>query len=104
MFIKQHSVFDVSTAFMLAFVMYNVVYIKTGCICRRRAEASRIQQTARFVFDLIIAAFNSKRHHPEFTPVDVFYISLIKCMTLKVCISVLLSYSLPAVVEHLVHS
>ena len=28
MFIKQHSVFDVSTAFMLAFVMYNVVYIK----------------------------------------------------------------------------
>jgi len=45
---------------------------KTGCIFHRKAEASRMQQTARFVFDLIIAAFNSKRHHPEFTPVDVF--------------------------------
>jgi len=51
---------------------------KTGCICHRRAEASRIQQTARFVFDLIIAAFNSKRHHPEFTPVDVFLYFIIQ--------------------------
>jgi hypothetical protein len=45
---------------------------KTGCICHRKAEASRMQQTARFVFDLMITAFNSKRHQPEFTPVDVF--------------------------------
>ena len=28
MFIKQHSVFDVSTAFILAFVMYNLVYVR----------------------------------------------------------------------------
>ena len=45
---------------------------KTGCIFHRKAEASRMQQTARFVFDLMITAFNSKRHQPEFTPVDVF--------------------------------
>lgn len=35
MFLKQHSVFDVSTAFILAFVMYQVVYVHQWALRRR---------------------------------------------------------------------
>lgn len=72
-----------------------------------------MQQTARFVFELIRVQNSYENLYNEQLKKDIsrilhrlmsFYISLIKCMTPKVCISVLLSDSLPAVVKHLVHS
>ena len=48
MFIKQHSVFDVSTAFMLAFVMYNVVYIKNWMHLPQKSGSNTQEEIIKF--------------------------------------------------------